>query len=84
MALPNQQHRLHARVAPVSLCAELPWLYLTQAQRNLIDLYLQKKIWSYWIYESAWGHLNLTNPDPADKDNMMLRGWFGLNVGMYI
>src|SRR5215472_17230617 len=55
--------------------------YLTQAQRNLIDLYLQKKIWSYWIYESAWGHLNLTNPDPADKDNIMLTGWFGLHVG---
>ena len=58
--------------------------YLTQAQRNLIDLYLQKKIWSYWIYESAWGHLNLTNPDPADKDNIMLTGWFGLHVGMYM
>lgn len=58
--------------------------YLTQAQRNLIELYLQKKIWSYWIYETAWGHLNLTNPDPADKDNIMLTGWFGLQVGMYM
>jgi Linalool dehydratase/isomerase len=57
--------------------------YLAQAQRNLIDLYLLKKIWSYWIYESAWGHLNLTNLDPADKDNIMLTGWFGLHVGMY-
>ncbi len=58
--------------------------YLDQAQRNLIELYLHKKIWSYWIYESAWGHLNLTNPDPADKDNIMLTGWFGLHVGMYM
>jgi hypothetical protein len=58
--------------------------YLGQAQRNLIELYLQKKIWSYWIFESAWGHLNLTNPDPADKDNIMLTGWFGLQVGMYM
>jgi hypothetical protein len=58
--------------------------YLDQAQRNLIELYLQRKIWSYWIYESAWGHLNLTNPDPADKDNIMLTGWFGLQVGMYM
>jgi Linalool dehydratase/isomerase len=58
--------------------------YLGQAQRNLIELYLRRKIWSYWIYESAWGHLNLTNPDPADKDNIMLTGWFGLQVGMYM
>jgi hypothetical protein len=58
--------------------------YLDEAQRNLIELYLHKKIWSYWIYESAWGHLNFTNPDPADKDNIMLTGWFGLHVGMYM
>jgi hypothetical protein len=58
--------------------------YLDQAQRNLIELYLRRKIWGYWIYESAWGHLNLTNPDPADKDNIMLTGWFGLQVGMYM
>jgi len=57
--------------------------YLSLAQRNLIEQYLQKSIWSYWIYESAWGHLNLTNPNPASKDNIMLTGWFGLHVGMY-
>jgi len=58
--------------------------YLARAQRNLIELYLDRRIWSYWIYESAWGHLNLTNPDPAGKDNIMLTGWFGLHVGMYM
>jgi hypothetical protein len=57
--------------------------YLSQAQRNLIEQYLQKPIWHYWVYESAWGHLNFTNPDPASKDNIMLTGWFGLHVGMY-
>jgi hypothetical protein len=57
--------------------------YLSQAQRNLIEHYLQKPIWNYWVYESAWGHLNFTNPDPASKDNIMLTGWFGLHVGMY-
>jgi len=57
--------------------------YLSQAQRNLIEQYLQKPIWDYWLYESAWGHLNFTNPDPASKDNIMLTGWFGLHVGMY-
>ncbi|HVO28032.1 MAG TPA: hypothetical protein VMW56_30880 [Candidatus Margulisiibacteriota bacterium] len=57
--------------------------YLSQAQRNLIEQYLQKPIWNYWVYESAWGHLNFTDPDPASKDNIMLTGWFGLHVGMY-
>jgi len=57
--------------------------YLLQAQRNLIEQYLQKSVWGYWIYESAWGHLNLTNPDPAGKDNVMLTGWFGLHLGLY-
>jgi hypothetical protein len=46
--------------------------YLGQAQRNLIEQYLQRKIWNYWIYETAWGHLNLTNFDPANRDNIML------------
>ena len=58
--------------------------YLAQAQRNLIEQYLQKQIWGYWVYEAAWGHLNVTNPDPASKDNIMLTGWFGLHVGMYM
>src|SRR5258708_768359 len=52
--------------------------YLSQAQRNLIELYLDRRIWGYWLWESAWGHLNLTDPDPAAKDNIMLTGWFGI------
>ncbi|HVA78164.1 MAG TPA: hypothetical protein VNF27_09725 [Candidatus Binataceae bacterium] len=58
--------------------------YLSQAQRNLIELYLDRRIWSYWLWESAWGHLNLTDPDPAAKDNIMLTGWFGIQLGMYM
>jgi hypothetical protein len=57
--------------------------YLSQAQRNLIEKYRHKKVWTYWLYETAWGHLNLSNFDPAAKDNIMLTGWFGLHVGMY-
>ncbi|HYL57411.1 MAG TPA: hypothetical protein VEU51_00970 [Candidatus Acidoferrales bacterium] len=58
--------------------------YLSQAQRNLIELYLDKRIWGYWLWESAWGHLNLTDPDPAAKDNIMLTGWFGIQLCMYM
>jgi len=57
--------------------------YLAQAQRNLIEQYLRKPIWSYWIYETAWGHLNFTNFDPAGRDNIMLTGWFGIQVSLY-
>jgi Linalool dehydratase/isomerase len=57
--------------------------YLGEAQRRLIQKYLHPKVWTYWFYETAWGHLNLTNFDPAAKDNIMLTGWLGLHVGMY-
>lgn len=58
--------------------------YLAQAQNNLIQKYLQRRVWSYWIYESMWGHLNFKNFDPALRDNIMLTGWFGLQVGQYM
>ena len=58
--------------------------YLGQAQRNLIDKYLQRKVWGYWVYESCWGNFNFTNWDPADRDNIMLTGWFGMQVAQYM
>ncbi len=58
--------------------------YLDQAQRNLIDKFLQKRVWGYWVYESCWGHLNFRNFDPIERDNIMLTGWFGLQVGQYM
>src|SRR5205807_815706 len=58
--------------------------YLAQAQRNLVETYLQRKVWSYWVYESMWGHFNFTNFDPARYDNIMLTGWYGMHVGQYL
>ncbi len=58
--------------------------YLSEAQRRLIETYLERQIWGYWVYESAWGHLNLANPDPAGRDNIMLTGWFGIQVCLYM
>ncbi|MDJ0851758.1 MAG: hypothetical protein QNK04_25555 [Myxococcota bacterium] len=58
--------------------------YLDHAQRNLIDKYLQKRVWDYWVYESCWGHLNFRHFDPVVRDNIMLTGWFGLQVGQYM
>ncbi len=58
--------------------------YLGRAQRNLVETYLARKVWSYWMYESMWGHLNFTDFDPARKDNIMLTGWYGMHVGQYL
>lgn len=58
--------------------------YLSRAQRQLIEKYLVPKVWNYWVYESIWGHLNFTNWDPADKDNIMLTGYFGSQVNLYM
>ncbi len=58
--------------------------YMAKAQQNLIEKYLERKVWGYWVYESCWGHLNFTNFDPANKDNIMLTGWFGMHVGQYM
>jgi hypothetical protein len=56
--------------------------YLTRAQRGFIDTYLDKQVWGYWAWENAWGNLRL-NSDPVGKDNIMLTGFFGLQVGLY-
>lgn len=58
--------------------------YMGLAQRNLIDKYLLPKVWSYWVLESCWGHLNFTDWDPAGRDNIMLTGWFAAHVGQYM
>jgi hypothetical protein len=58
--------------------------YLAEAQNNLIQKYLLKRVWDYWVYESCWGHLDFLNFDPAARDNIMLTGWFGMHVGQYM
>jgi len=58
--------------------------YAHEAQRNLIEKYLLRRVWDYWVYESCWGHFNFTNFDPARHDNIMLTGWFGMHVGQYM
>lgn len=56
--------------------------YLVEAQRNAIDKMLDKRIWRYWAWENLWGNLRW-NPDPADRENIMLTGFLGVQVGMY-
>ena len=58
--------------------------YLLQAQRNLVETYLVKRVWDYWVLESMWGHANFSKFDPAAKDNIMLTGWYGMHVNQYM
>jgi hypothetical protein len=58
--------------------------YLSLSQRNLIEKFLERRVWDYWILESIWGHLNLTDWNPADKDNIMLTGYYGGQVLLYM
>ena len=56
--------------------------YSTEAQRRLIETYLDHQVWGYWALENAWGNLRI-NGDPVGKDNIMLTGFYGLQVGLY-
>lgn len=58
--------------------------YLQEAQTKATEKYLNRKVWSYWVYETMWGHLNFSNFDPAGRDNIMLTGWYGMQVGQHM
>jgi len=55
---------------------------VSAGQRNLIERYLQPKSVGYWRWERLWGHLRWES-DPVGRDNIMLTGYFGLNVALY-
>jgi hypothetical protein len=57
--------------------------YINLAQRNVIEKNLNKKVWGYWRWEQLWGHLSTTY-DPVDRDNIMLTGYIGLQVCLYM
>ncbi|MCK9541522.1 MAG: hypothetical protein M0R03_05755 [Novosphingobium sp.] len=57
--------------------------YLSEAQRRLIEKYLIPRVWNYWCYETSWGHLNLTDWNPAAKDNVMLTGYLLCQTALY-
>lgn len=57
--------------------------YLNDAQHRLIEQMLQRQIWGYWPLENMWGNFNF-NFDPCAKDNIMLTGFFGLQICQYM
>ncbi len=56
--------------------------YLSSGQRTLIERYLQPEVVGYWKWERLWGHLRW-DADPVGRDNIMLTGYYGLNLALY-
>ena len=57
--------------------------YLAAAQRNTIEKMLDRRVWSYWALENAWGNLRLGRDPIANSDNIMLTGFYGVMLSMY-
>lgn len=57
--------------------------YLAEAQRNLVEKVLDRRIWGYWALENAWGNLRRDKDPVPLGGNVMLTGFYGLQVGMY-
>ncbi|MDD2058439.1 hypothetical protein N5D52_28535 [Pseudomonas sp. GD03860] len=57
--------------------------YVNCAQRNAIDKALNKRVWGYWRWERLWGHFSWRY-DPVGRDNIMLTGFLGLQVCLYM
>ncbi|HUS22604.1 MAG TPA: hypothetical protein VMZ66_11415, partial [Aeromicrobium sp.] len=57
--------------------------YLAAAQRNAIEKMLDRRVWSYWALENAWGNLRFGRDPIANSDNIMLTGFYGVMVSLY-
>ncbi|MGH2796064.1 MAG: hypothetical protein ACRDKG_17370 [Actinomycetota bacterium] len=56
--------------------------YVAEAQRRLIEKMRHRKVWQYWRWENLWGNFS-TDVDPIARDNIMLSGYYGLQIGTY-
>ena len=56
--------------------------YLSQAQRNLLEKFQDKRVWGYWRLENLLGNLSL-DANPIAKDNIMFGGFYNANLSFY-
>ncbi|KAL6410795.1 hypothetical protein AUP68_07227 [Ilyonectria robusta] len=57
--------------------------YLSRASQNCIEKSLQKRIMSYWKWESIFGRFTFSDWDPIKKDNIMVTGYLSSAIGLY-
>lgn len=55
--------------------------YFTNAQANLLTKIGDRRMWSYWRLENAWGNLRL-NGDPVPQQNIMYSGFTALQMAL--
>ncbi|MEX2555390.1 MAG: hypothetical protein WEB06_07155 [Actinomycetota bacterium] len=56
--------------------------YVAEAQRRLIEKMSDRRVWQYWKWENLWGNFS-TDVDPMARDNIMLSGYYGLQIAAY-
>lgn len=56
--------------------------YLSQAQRNILEKFLDRRVWDYWRLENMLGNLSL-DADPISRGNIMLGGFYNANLSFY-
>ncbi|KAI1872775.1 uncharacterized protein JN550_003649 [Neoarthrinium moseri] len=81
------RYQLYGVVDVLSLyqCHYVPGFhgYLSKASQNCIEKSLQKKIMSYWKWESIFGRFTLSDWNPIKKDNIMVTGYLSSAIGLY-
>lgn len=55
--------------------------YMLDAQQRLLAKQSDARVWRYWAWESAWGHLR-RNADPVPRDNIMYTGFVAAQIAM--
>ena len=56
--------------------------YSRDAQANLLQRMLDRRIWGFWFWENLWGNFD-PNPDPIRRDNIMVSGYVAEIVGIF-
>ncbi|KAF4428589.1 Linalool dehydratase/isomerase [Colletotrichum fructicola] len=81
------RYQLYGTIDALSLyqCHYVPGFhgYLSKACQNAIEKSLQKRIMSYWKWESIFGRFTLSDWDPIKKDNIMVTGYLSAAIGLY-
>ena len=55
--------------------------YMLDAQQHLLAKQSDPRVWRYWAWESAWGHLR-RSADPVPRDNIMYTGFVAAQIAM--
>lgn len=55
--------------------------YMLHAQQRLLAKQSDPRMWRYWAWESAWGHLR-RSADPVPRDNIMYTDFVAAQIAM--